>query len=113
MKTRTEDKAYSLLLTSSSVARRRMNHKRLYIGDLAPTITESELQQLFASAGDVESIKLVRSRSGTSQSFAFVEMASPEAAREAIRRYNGYELSGYRLIVYTVPPQSRPRDNSH
>jgi RNA recognition motif-containing protein len=87
-----------------------MNHKRLYIGDLAPDVTEDDLQALFAEAGEVESIKMMRRQNGLSQGFAFVEMSTPEAAREAIRRFNGYDLSGYRLIVYTVPPQSRPRE---
>jgi RNA recognition motif-containing protein len=89
-----------------------MNHKRLYVGDLAPEVTEDELQRLFDQAGNVESIKLVASRNNFSQAFAFIEMATPEAAREAIRRFNGYELAGYRLIVYTVPPQSRPRNHN-
>jgi RNA recognition motif-containing protein len=87
-----------------------MNHKRLYIGDLAPDVTENDLRELFAEAGEVESIKMMQRQNGMSQGFAFVEMATPEAAREAIRRFNGYDLSGYRLIVYTVPPQSRPRE---
>jgi RNA recognition motif-containing protein len=89
-----------------------MNHKRLYIGDLAPSVTEDDLRELFSEAGNVESINLIRSRTGVTQSFAFIEMATPEAAKEAIRRFNGYDLSGFRLIVYTVPPQSRPRENS-
>jgi RNA recognition motif-containing protein len=41
--------------------------------------------------------------------FAFVEMAEPEAARLAAQRLNGRTLYGSRLIVYTVPPRSRPR----
>ncbi len=89
-----------------------MNHKRLYVGDLAPDVTEEDLRQLFSEVGTVESISLMRRSSATSQGFAFIEMASPESARDAIRRFNGHELSGYRLIVYTVPPKSRPRDNS-
>ena len=89
-----------------------MNHKRLYIGDLAPNVTENDLTQLFSEVGSVESINLIRSRTGNTQGFAFIEMATPEAAREAIKRFNGYDLSGFRLIVYTVPPQSRPRENS-
>jgi RNA recognition motif-containing protein len=88
-----------------------MNHKRLYVGDLAPDVTEEALQELFSEVGPVESISLMRRSNGTSQGFAFIEMASPEAARDAIRRFNGHELSGFRLIVYTVPPKSRPRDN--
>jgi RNA recognition motif-containing protein len=88
-----------------------MNHKRLYVGDLAPNVTEDELQRLFSEVGPVESVSLMQRTNSIAQAFAFIEMATPEAAREAIRRYNGYELSGYRLIVYTVPPKSRPRDN--
>jgi nucleolin len=85
-----------------------MNHKRLYVGDLAPNITESELKQLFTEVGSVESIDLSQTR--TANGFAFIEMANPEAAREAIKRFNGYDLSGFRLIVYAVPPRSRPRE---
>ncbi len=90
-----------------------MNHKRLYIGDLAPDVTENDLQALFGEVGSVESINLMRSAKGTSRGFAFMEMATPEAARDAIKRFNGYDLNGYRLIVYAVPPQSRPREQSH
>ena len=85
-----------------------MNHKRLYVGDLPANVTEGQLQGLFTEVGGVESVNLVRNSS--IQTFAFVEMASPEAAREAIKRYNGYDLSGARLIVYAVPPKSRPRE---
>ncbi len=90
-----------------------MNHKRLYVGDLAPDVTENDLETLFSEIGTVESVSLKRARNTASQSFAFIEMATPDAAKEAIKRFNGYDLSGFRLIVYTVPPQSRPRENSH
>ncbi len=85
-----------------------MNHKRLYVGDLPASVTEGQLQILFGEAGSVESVSLMRN--STVQTFAFVEMASPEAAREAIRRFNGQDFEGTRLIVYAVPPKSRPRE---
>lgn len=85
-----------------------MNHKRLYVGDLPASVTEGQLQTLFSQIGPVESINLMRNSSV--QTFAFIEMASPEAAREAIKRFNGYDFSGARLIVYAVPPKSRPRE---
>ncbi len=85
-----------------------MNHKRLYVGDLASNVTEGVLRTLFDEVGGVEAINLMSNSS--LNSFAFVEMESPEAAREAIKRYNGYDLSGSRLIVYAVPPKSRPRE---
>ena len=88
-----------------------MNHKRLYVGDLPATVTETQLQGLFNEVGAVESINLMHN--SAVQAFAFIEMGSPEDAREAIRRYNGYDLNGSRLIVYAVPPRSRPREAVH
>ncbi|PJF36611.1 MAG: RNA-binding protein [Candidatus Thermofonsia Clade 1 bacterium] len=86
-----------------------MNHKRLYVGDLPAEVTEEHLTELFAEIGNVESINLVRSARQGLHGFAFVEMSEPEAARLAAQRLNGRTLCGSRLIVYTVPPRSRPR----
>jgi RNA recognition motif-containing protein len=85
-----------------------MNHKRLYVGDLPASVTEGELQRLFSQVGQVESLSLMRNSSV--QTFAFIEMVTPESAREAVKRFNGYDFSGSRLIVYAVPPKSRPRE---
>lgn len=79
-----------------------MFYKRLYVGDLAPDITERQLYALFSQAGTVESVNLI-TRYATPV-FAFVEMATPEATQLAIAKYNGYDLAGSRLIVYAVPP---------
>jgi RNA recognition motif-containing protein len=86
-----------------------MNHKRLYVGDLPAEVTEEHLSELFAEIGDIEAINLVRNTKHGLHGFAFVEMAEPEAARLAAQRLNGRTLYGSRLIVYTVPPRSRPR----
>ncbi len=85
-----------------------MNHKRLYVGDLPKGATEGQIKNLFTEVGSVDSIALMHNAS--TQRFAFVEMSTPEAAREAVKRYNGYDLDGSRLIVYAVPPKSRPRE---
>jgi RNA recognition motif-containing protein len=89
--------------------RKIMKHTRLYVGDIATAVTQTDLQSLFSQAGAVTSINLVRANEAAPHAFAHVQMASPEAAREAVQRFNGYEYRGSRLIVYTVPPQSRPR----
>ena len=85
-----------------------MNHKRLYVGDLPASATEGQLHSLFGEVGSVESVSLIHN--SAVQTFAFIEMTSPEAAREAIKRFNGYSFEGCRLIVYAVPPKSRPRE---
>lgn len=89
-----------------------MNHKRVYVGDLPAEVTEEHLSQLFSEIGTIEAINLVRDARHGLHGFAFVEMAEPEAARLAAQRLNGRDLYGSRLIVYTVPPRSRPRSAS-
>jgi RNA recognition motif-containing protein len=81
-----------------------MNHTRLYVGDLASTITEQQLHELFEKVGQVIGV-----HRAPASSFAFVEMASALDAQQAIERYNGYALAGSKLIVYSMPPRSHPR----
>ena len=85
----------------------RTNFTRLCVGNLPPTIDNEQLRDLFRTAGEVLSVHIIRFP--TSQSYAFVQMASPEAAQQAIRQYHNYKLNGYRLFVYAVPPPSHPR----
>jgi RNA recognition motif-containing protein len=84
-----------------------MKHKRLYVGDLPSETTDAMLTTLFSEVGEIESITL--QNTSPVQTFAFIEMVSPEAAKEAVRLFNGFVLEGRRLIVHTVPPKSRPR----
>ena len=51
--------------------------RKLYVGNLPFETSETDLQDLFASAGTVETVNLVRDReTGRARGFAFVEMAS-------------------------------------
>lgn len=85
-----------------------MNHKRLYIGDIGPDVSEAELYDLIAQSGKVVSIEYTKGNSNT-QGFALVEVDDPATARACVQRLNGYILKGYALLVYTIPPRSRPR----
>ena len=76
-----------------------MAHK-LFIGGLAFSTSEERLRELFAAAGGVESAAVVMDRdTGRSRGFGFVEMATVEAAEEAITRLNGRDYEGRRLQV--------------
>ena len=91
-----------------------LNRSRLYVGDLPPHATEAGLREIFAAVGDVESIQLaVSSNTGASRGFAFVEMRTAEAMSQAIKQFNGYVWDGYMLMVYSVPPRSARRGESH
>lgn len=73
---------------------------RIYVGNLAFHTTEEALQTAFGQFGDVAEVKLMLDReSGRSRGFAFVSMATAEAARNAIASMNGQLLDGRPLRV--------------
>ena len=81
--------------------------KRLYVGNLSFRTTEDQLQQLFASYGQIDSIKIVTDRdTGQSRGFAFVEIGDDGAAQRAIDELNGREYEGRNLTVN----EARPRE---
>ncbi len=83
-----------------------MNQK-LYVGNLPFTTDEQTLEGLFAQAGPVESVRVMRDQaSGRARGFAFVEMATEEAARTAIERFHGADLGGRQLTVNEARPQT-------
>lgn len=80
--------------------------KRLFVGSLPYSVTSAQLEELFAQAGKVESLNLITDRfSGQSKGFAFVEMATEEESKEAIKKFNNFELDGRRIVVNEARPQ--------
>ena len=84
---------------------------KLYIGNLSFSTTESDLRQAFAAFGDVSSCSVITDReTGRPRGFAFVEMASADAAASAIAEMNGKDLGGRALVVNEARPrEDRPR----
>lgn len=82
---------------------------KLYVGNLPYEATEDELQELFAAAGTVESVNIMRDRmTGRARGFAFVEMATDEEAQAAITQLNEKPFGGRSLTVNEARPQ-QPR----
>ncbi len=80
---------------------------RLYVGNLPFSVSEQDLEEIFAQVGTVESSNIVTDRdTGRSRGFAFVEMETQEAADAAIQNFNGRELDGRALTVN----EARPRE---
>jgi RNA recognition motif-containing protein len=85
--------------------------KKLYVGNLAFTTTEDEIRELFAQAGVVESVTMIKDRdSGTSKGFAFVEMSNQTEAEQAISMFNGYNMAEREIKVSPARPREERGD---
>jgi RNA recognition motif-containing protein len=84
--------------------------RKLFVGNLPYETMEQDLESLFAQAGQVETVTVVRDRvTGRARGFAFVEMASDDAAQKAITELHGHQLGGRALTVNEArPPAPRP-----
>ena len=79
---------------------------KLYVGNLPYETSEGDLEELFAQAGGVASVNVVRDReTGRSRGFAFVEMASEADAKNAIAQFNERPFGGRKLMVNEARPQ--------
>ena len=80
--------------------------KKLYVGNLAYSVSDSDLQAMFAPHGSVQSAQVIMDRdTGRSKGFGFVEMSSDEEAQAAIAALNGQERDGRALTVNEARPK--------
>lgn len=79
---------------------------KLYVGNLAPTTTEGDLRTLFAKAGQIASVALIKDRvTGEAKGFAFVEMYTRAEAQKAISMFNGVKIGERELKVNLARPR--------
>jgi len=80
--------------------------KKLYVGNLAYGVTDSDLQQMFEAHGTVQSAQVIMDRdTGRSKGFGFVEMGNDQEAQAAIQALNGQERDGRPLTVNEARPK--------
>jgi RNA recognition motif-containing protein len=80
--------------------------KKLYVGNLAPEVSEAEVQELFSQHGKVRSIQVASDIfTRRCRGFGFVEMEGHEA-RAAIAALNGTMFKGRPIKVN----EERPRE---
>jgi RNA recognition motif-containing protein len=79
---------------------------KLYVGNLPYDTTEEDLRTLFAQAGTVASVAVIRDRdTGRSKGFGFVEMGSQADAQNAITKFNSYRMGDRTLTVNPARPR--------
>jgi RNA recognition motif-containing protein len=80
--------------------------KKLYVGNLAYSVNDSDLEQMFEAHGTVQSAQVIMDRdTGRSKGFGFVEMGSDQEAQAAITALNGKEVDGRSLTVNEARPK--------
>jgi RNA recognition motif-containing protein len=79
--------------------------KKLYVGNLSFETTETELKELFAQAGQVETVRIITDRdTGRSKGFGFIEMQ--DGGDKAIAQMNGKDFNGRSLTVNEARPMA-------
>jgi RNA recognition motif-containing protein len=80
---------------------------RIYVGNLNKSTTQEEINTLFAQAGTVTSVDLIKDRgTGMSKGFAFVNMPEQAEAEKAISMFNAYSLADNELKVNVARPRA-------
>ena len=81
--------------------------RKLYVGNLSYDVTDSQLEQMCAQFGTVESAQVIMDRdTGRSKGFGFVEMGSDQEAQAAIAALNGKDSGGRSLTVNEARPKT-------
>ncbi|HEY4516199.1 MAG TPA: RNA-binding protein [Candidatus Paceibacterota bacterium] len=87
--------------------------KKLYVGNLPYTTTDTDLKDMFSQAGEVTSAVIIMdkmSHTPRSKGFGFVEMTNDNEADAAIDMFNGKDMGGRALTVNVARPME-PREN--
>jgi len=80
--------------------------RKIFVGNLPFSVTNSSLESNFAEFGSVSSAKVMMDReTGRSKGFGFVEMASAELAQAAISGLNGVSVDGRSIVVSLARPR--------
>jgi len=81
---------------------------KLYVGNLPFSMTENDLTDLFAQAGNVARVQMINDRvTGRPRGFGFVEMGTAEEAQAAIAKFHGQEINGRALTVNEARPMEQ------
>ena len=81
--------------------------KKIYVGNLPYSVSDSDLRDAFSAYGEVSSVNIITDRmTGQSKGFGFVEMGDNSQADAAIKGLNGSDLGGRSLTVNQAKPRA-------
>jgi cold-inducible RNA-binding protein len=86
---------------------------KLYVGNLPFSVTDADLNAMFAKHGAVTSVNIITDKfTNRPRGFAFVEMDTDESAQKAITALNGTQLEGRAIVVNAAKPQEERSNRS-
>ena len=85
----------------------------IYVSNLAYSVTDDDLRQLFESYGAVDKVSIITDRdTGQSRGFGFVDMPDNHAAQSAMQGLSGKAQAGRTLTVNEARPREPRREPS-
>lgn len=86
---------------------------RLYVGNLPKSDVErEELQTVFAEAGDLVSVKVIKDRkTGKCRGFGFVTVETDEQADQIIEKYNGAMFQEQPIKIEKALPKAKGQED--
>lgn len=87
---------------------------KMYVGNLAYSVTDTMLRETFSQYGEVSQVTVISDKfTGRSKGFGFVEMPDSSEANSAMNALNDTEMLGRKIKVNEARPQTeRPQRNS-
>lgn len=86
-----------------------MQQNKLFVGNLAFTATEADVEAIFSEYGALDEVRLITDRdSGRSRGFAFVTFSAQQDAESALEM-NGKEMNGRNMVVNIAKEKTASR----
>ena len=82
---------------------------KLFVASLSFKIRDAELNEIFASVGEVLSAKVILDRDGRSKGFGFVEMKTKEDADTAKTQQEANQNEFLSRLMSDIPGTSAPQ----
>ncbi|KAL7453401.1 hypothetical protein ACHAWC_005077 [Mediolabrus comicus] len=82
---------------------------RVYVGNLAWSVSWQDLKDHMRDAGDVQYSKVLTDRDGRSKGCGIVEFSTVEGAKDAIEKLTDTELKGRKIFVREDREDGKPR----
>jgi cold-inducible RNA-binding protein len=94
------------MLTADEAYEKSPMNSKLYVGNMSFKTTEADLRDAFGKFGTVTDVYIANDReTGRPRGFAFVTLGTPEEAKAAIEKMNGFDLDGRQLTVNEAKPK--------